>query len=75
MCVCVCVCVYLIFKIYLVIYRCTGSSLLREGFLPLWQVGLLSGCSAWASGSGGFCYCGAQALGHAGFNNCSVQAQ
>ena len=51
------------FKIYLFIFGCTGSSLMREGFLQLWRVGATLHCSAQSSHRGGFSCCGARALG------------
>ena len=47
---------------YLIIYGCTGSSLLRAGFLQLQGAGATLCCGAWAS-RGGFPCCGAWALG------------
>ena len=46
-----------------IFFGCAGSSSLHVGFLWLWQVGLLSGCGAWASHCRGFPCCGAQAPG------------
>ena len=51
------------FFIYLFIFGCVGSSLLRAGFLQLWRAGATLRCSAWASHCGGFSCCGAWALG------------
>ena len=47
--------------IYLFIYGCIGSSLLRAGFLQLQRAGLLF-AGARASHCGGFFCCGAQAI-------------
>ena len=49
--------------IYLFIFGCVGSSLLRTGFLQLQRAGATLHCSAWTSHCGGFSCCGAQALG------------
>ena len=49
--------------IYIFIFRCIGSSLLRVGFLQLQQTGATLPCSAPATHCGGFSCCGAQALG------------
>ena len=49
--------------IYLFIFGCIGSSLLRTGFLQLWRAGATLHRSARASHCGGFSCCGAQALG------------
>ena len=48
--------------IYLFIFGCIGSLLLRAGFLQLWQAGAPL-CGAQASHCGGFSCCGAWALG------------
>ena len=48
-------CFFLIY-VYLFIFGCVRSSLLRVGFLQLWQVGAAFHC-------GGFSCCGARALG------------
>ena len=48
---------------YLFIFGCVGSSLLRVGFLQLWQAGATLHCSAQASHCGGFSCCRARALG------------
>ena len=48
---------------YLFIFGCVGSSLLRTGFLQLWRVGATLHCGAWASHCGGLSCCRAQALG------------
>ena len=50
-------------QIYLFIFGCIGSLLLRAGFLQLRKWGLLSSCGAWVSPHDGFS-CGAQALEH-----------
>ena len=49
-------------KLYLFIFGCVGSSLLRVGFLYLRQAGATLRCGAWASHCCGFS-CGARALG------------
>ena len=49
--------------IYLFIYGCAGSSLLRTGFLQLWQAGATLCHGAWDSHCGGFSHCGTWALG------------
>ena len=49
--------------IYLFIFGCVGSSLLRTGFLQLWRAGATLRCGAQASHCGGFSCCAAQALG------------
>ena len=49
--------------IYLFIFGCIGSSLLREGFLSLWRAGATLRCGARASHCGGFSSCRARALG------------
>ena len=49
--------------VYLLIYGCIGSSLLRTGFLQLRRVGATLHCGARASHCGGFSCCGAWALG------------
>ena len=49
--------------IYLYIFGCIGSSLLRVGFLYLWQVGATLCCGVQASHCGGFSCCRAWALG------------
>ena len=55
-------CFFLIY-VYLFIFGCVRSSLLRVGFLQLWQVGAAFHCGAPASHCGGFSCCGARALG------------
>ena len=49
--------------IYLFIFGCFGSLLLRMGFLQLQRAGATLCCGARASHCGGFSCCGAQALG------------
>ena len=49
-------------NIYVFIFGCTRSSLLRSGFLSLQQAGATLHRGAWAS-RGGFSCCRAQALG------------
>ena len=44
-------------------FGCLGSSLLRMGFLLLWQAGATLCCCAWPSHCSGFSCCGAWALG------------
>ena len=58
-------CIFLFNKlfIYLFIFGCFGSSLLRAGFLQLRRVGATLHCGARASHCGGFSCCGARALG------------
>ena len=53
----------LFFFFFLVVGGCTGSLLLRVGFLWLWQVGATLLCSAQASHCSGFSCCRAWALG------------
>ena len=48
---------------YLFIFGCIGSSLLRAGFLQLQRVGATLRCGSWASRCSGFSCCRAQALG------------
>ena len=48
---------------YVFIYGCVGSSLLRAGFLYLWRAGATLHCGAQASHCGGFSCCRARALG------------
>ena len=48
--------------ICLFIFGCTGSSLLRTGFLQLWRAAATLHCSVQASHCGGFSCCGARAL-------------
>ena len=49
--------------IYLFIYGCVGSSLLRAGFLQLRWAGATLRCGARASHHSGFSCCGARPLG------------
>ena len=49
--------------IYLFIYGCVGSLLLRAGSLWLWRAGATLRCGARASQCSGFSCCGARALG------------
>ena len=56
------VCLFVCF-IYLFIFGCVGSSLLRAGFLQLRQAGATLHCGAQVSHCGGFSCCGAWALG------------
>ena len=51
------------FLMYLFIFGCVGSSLLRRGFLQLWRAGATLRRGARASHFSGFSCCGAQALG------------
>ena len=53
----------LFFFFFLVVGGCTGSLLLRVGFLWLWQVGATLCCGARASHCSGFSCCEAWALG------------
>ena len=53
----------IIFKNFLFIFGCTGSSLLRGLFSSSGEQGLLSSCSGQASHCGGFSCCGARAQG------------
>ena len=69
------------FDIYLFIYGCVGSSLLRAGVLQLQQAGASLRCGARASHCGGFSCCGAPALGTwasvvaaCGLSSCGSQA-
>ena len=64
--------IYIYISFYLFIFDCAGSSLLRSGFLQLWQEGLLSSRSTRASRFGGFSCCTAQALKH-GLSSCAAQ--
>ena len=72
---------FLINLLYLFIFGCAGSSLLREGFLQLGRAGATLHCGAQASHCGGFSCCGARSLGawasvvvaH-GLSSCSSQA-
>ena len=59
---------FFFYKIYLFIFSCTGSSLLRTGFslVAPSKWGPLCSCGAWVSHCGGFSCCGALALGHVG---------
>ena len=52
---------YFVFNLF--IFGCVGTSLLRAGFLQLWQAGATLRCSAQASHCGGFSCCGVRALG------------
>ena len=54
---------FLIFKIYLFIFGCVGSSLLLTGFLQLRRAEATLPCDARAAHCGGFSCCGARALG------------
>ena len=58
----------------LLIFGCTGSSLLRTGFLWLQLSGATLGCAAWASHCGGFSCCRAWTPERAGFSSCGTQA-
>ena len=49
--------------IYLFIFGCVGSLLLRTCFLQLLRAGATLPCGAWASHCSGFSCCGARALG------------
>ena len=49
--------------LFIFIFGCVGSSLLRAGFLWLRQVGATLSCGVQASHCSGFSYCGARALG------------
>ena len=49
--------------IYLFIFGCVGSSLLRVGFLHLLRAGATLCCAAPVSHCSGFSCCGARALG------------
>ena len=67
--------------IYLFIFGCVGSSLLRPGFLQLQRSGATLHCSAWTY-CGGFSCCGARALGArasvvvaCGLSSCGSRAQ
>ena len=54
---------FFFFLIYLFIFGCAGSSLLRTGFLQLQRAGATLRCGARASHCGGFSCCRARALG------------
>ena len=54
---------FFFFLINLLIFGCTGSSLLCEGFLQLQQARAMLRCGAQASYCGSFSCCRAQALG------------
>ena len=59
-----CVCAFFFSKlIYLFIFGCVGSLLLRTGFLQLRRAGATLRCGARASHCSGFSCCGARALG------------
>ena len=67
--------------IYLFIFGCIGSSLLRAGFLQLQRAGATLRCGVRASHCGGFSCCGARALGawasivvSHGLSSCDSQA-
>ena len=60
--------VCLLFFFNLFIYGCTGTLLLRAGFLELWQVGAALHCSAWAS------HCGASLVAEHGLESSSSVA-
>ena len=77
----VCFCLFFNQFIYLFIFGCVGSSLLRVGFLQLWRAAVTPRCSAWASHCGGFSCCRAWALGTQasvvvahGLSSCGSQA-
>ena len=68
--------------IYLFIFGCFGSSLLRAGFLQLRRAGATLHCGARASHCSGFSCCGAGALGAQasvvvarGLSSCGTRAQ
>ena len=72
---------FLIYFIYLFIFGCVGSSLLRMGFLSLRRVGATLRCGAQASHCGGFSCCRERTLGaHAsvvvarGLSSCGSRA-
>ena len=74
--------IFFLIIIYLFIFGCVGSSLLRAGFLQLWRAGATHPCGARASHCGGFSCCGArvlgkraQQLGHAGSRAQAQQLQ
>ena len=50
-------------NLFIYLFGCIGSSLLRAGFLQLWQAGATLRCGARASHCGGFSCCRAWALG------------
>ena len=54
---------FIYLRIYVFIFGCVGSSLLRVGFLLLRRAGATLRCGAWASHCNGFSYCRAWALG------------
>ena len=51
-----------LFILFIFIFGCIGSSLLRAGFLYLWRAGATLGCRVRASHCGGFSCCKARAL-------------
>ena len=62
--------------LFIFIFGCIESLLLRTGFLSLQPVGTALQCSSLASHCRGFCCYGAQALGHEGsvFVKCRTQS-
>ena len=60
--------------IYLFIFGCAGSSLLRGPFSSCGEWGLVSSCGVQSSHCSGFSCWGAHALGRLGFSSCSSWA-
>ena len=67
-------CPFFLNFMYLFIFGCAGSSLLRGLFSSCGQKELLSSYCTQATFCGGFS-CGAQSPGHTGFSSCRTQAQ
>ena len=61
--------------IYLFIFGCVGSSLLRVGLLQLWQAGATSRCGARASHCGGLSLLQSTGSRHLGLSSCDTRAQ
>ena len=59
----------------LVIFDCTGSSLLHQAFSSCDESGLLSSYGVLAFHCSGFSCGRGQTLGHTGFSSCNAQAQ
>ena len=72
---CCCLKCLFIFYLFIIIFGCTGSSLMHSGFLQLQRAGGYSSCSALASHHSSFSCCGAWTLGHTGFSSCCMWAQ
>ena len=56
--------------LFINIFDCAGSLLLRGLFSSCRELELPSRCGVWASHCRGFSCCGAQALGHVGISSC-----